>query len=129
MVGNLVIAPVVGHIGYQDPSAARGVDVDDVGAGPVAGDDAAAGQGADGLRADRDVLGDDRFGVPGDVDDLVFGLALGGDQLKADAFDDGALDGHVTVVVVGDDDGLCISAAHVLIPASGGWAPLRLRVA
>jgi hypothetical protein len=58
-----------------------GVDVDDVSASPVPGDDAAAAEGGDGLRADGDVLGDDRVGVPGDVDDLVFCLALGSGQL------------------------------------------------
>ena len=86
--------------------APRGrVDVDDVDAGAVARDDAAAREGVDGLRADARVLRDDRVGVAAALDDLVLALALRGDQREAGLLDDRALDVDVAEVVVGDEDG------------------------
>ena len=96
--------------------AAGRVHVHDVHAGAVARDDPAPGKRVDGLRVHVRVLGDDRVRVPGDVDHIVFGLALGGDQLEAGVLDDGPLDVHVVKVVVSDDNGPLLPVCHVLPP-------------
>src|SRR6185437_10360094 len=123
VVGHLVLAPVTGDVGDEDPAAGGGLDIDDVDPGSVSCDDLAAGERADRLRADRGVLGDDRVRVPGDVDHLVFGLALGGRQREAGTFDDGPLNGHTAEVIVGDDDGLRVIAAHFARPCLCAMRP------
>jgi hypothetical protein len=59
-------------------------------------------------------------GVPGGSDDVVFGLALGGNQPEADGFDDRPFDINVTVVVIRDHDGLLPGVvSHFVSPFSG----------
>ena len=120
MIGDLILAPVVGHIGDQDAAPCGRVYVNDVDAGAVPRNNPAAGEGADGPGSDRGVLRDNRVGVPGGSDDVVLGLALGGDQPEAGVFDDGPFDINVTVVVVRDDDGLLPGVvSHFVSPFSG----------
>ena len=104
MIGDLVLAPVVGHIGDQDAAPRGRVHVDDVDARAIPRNDPAAGERVDGPGSDRGVLGNDRVRVPGGLDDVVLALALGGHQSEAGGFDDRPFDLHVTVVVVGDHD-------------------------
>jgi hypothetical protein len=92
VIGDLVLAPVVGNVGHQDVVPGGRVDVDDVDAGAVARDHAAIVQLGDHAGADRRVLGHDSGGVAGDLDHLLLGLALGGDQLEPCLLDDRPLD-------------------------------------
>src|SRR5262249_29499921 len=116
VIGDLVLAPVVGHIGDQDAAPRGRVYVDDVDAGAVPRDDLAAGKGVDRPGTHGGVLCDDRVRVPGGFDDIVLGLAVCSDQPEARVFDDRPFDVHITVVVVGDDHGLLHRVRHFLAP-------------
>src|SRR5215468_8306385 len=113
VVGDLVLAPVIGDIRHQDVAAGGRVHIHDVDTCAVAGDDPAAGEGIDRPGAHVRVLRDDRVGVPGDADHVVFRLALRGDQLEARALYDRPLDAHVVIVVVGDDYRAFLIFLHV----------------
>ena len=114
MIGDLVGAPLVGRVGDLDPARGGRVDVDDVDAGAVAGDDAAAPEGLDRPSADARVLRDDGVGVAPLVDDLVLALALRRYQREPGLLDDRALHVDVAEVLVGNEDGLFL--AHGRLP-------------
>src|SRR5262249_42291948 len=104
VIGDLVGAPVVGRVRDLDAVPRGRVDVDDVDAGAVAGDDPAVLERFDGPRAHGRVLTEHPVRVVRGGDDLVLALALGRGELEPRAFDDRALDVDITEVVVEDDD-------------------------
>src|SRR5215472_11238045 len=126
MIGDLVLAPVAGHIGDQDAAPRGRVYVNDVDARAIPRNDPATGKRGDGPGSDRRVLCDNRVCVPGGFDNVVLGLTLGGDQPEAGVFDDCPFDINVTVVVVGDDDGLQHRVRHFLSPSPEGTAAFFL---
>lgn len=120
MIGDLFGTPIVRCVRDLDSVSGRGVDIDDIHAGAVAGDHPAAGQRADGARPHPCVLGEDAAGLSAHLDHLVLALALRRKELESGALDDCAFDIHIAEVVIRYQDRFAgVSASHGGSPSYG----------